>query len=305
MACLSRRFEFSTMYLAIALSVATPGMWGAAVKPLCSIGTEKMSESFYVGTLKSRKLSVVMERITAQDQLVDWRRYAKIQASPPAMAAVCGASGSFWQNPGSTFFEWVLAHKGYEELWAAYVTADLHPELHVKKFARYKMEDALSMREVKKQETPASRIKMFMSVVSSPNALLTSHMGISTSVENVLAPKSENNLSLALHAFAARVMLMRGPKRRFMLTCPMPNMAAIMQKHIKNSFVGMVDGAAEQHSMTLLEPHDMRKTWLKIDESNKKVYSWLFTGPFLPQYPTRYMAVSLRELATCFVPYFQ
>lgn len=292
------------MYLAIALSVAAPGMWGAAVKPLCPSGIEKVSESFYVGRLKSRKLSVVMERIAVEDQLVDWRRYAKVQASPPAMAAVGGclanrsSSSSFWQNPGSTFFEWVLAHKGYEELWTAYVTVDLYPELQIKKFAQYKIGDALSMREVKKQATPASRIKMFMSVVSSPSALLTSHMGISTSVENVLAPKSENNLSLALHAFAARVMLMRGPKRRFMLTCPMPNMAAIMQKSIKNSFVGMVKGG--QNSMTFFEPHDMRKTWLKIDESNKKVYSWLFTGPFLPQYPTHYMAVSLRELAKRF-----
>ena len=75
-------------------------------------------------------------------------------------------------------------------------------------------------------------IKMTMIVISTPEALLTGHMGISKNPDTFYEKKSSlgarKYLSLSLHSFGAKVMLLRNPNRFYMTSAPMSEMLKII-----------------------------------------------------------------------------
>jgi len=88
---------------------------------------------------------------------------------------------------------------------------------------------------------------MYVTVATSPEALLTSHMGISRTWESAFLQAQQPPqlqklpyVSLALHSFAAKVMKMRNPKKAYMLNAPAPEMREILIKKMPphSIFVG-------------------------------------------------------------------
>ncbi len=77
-------------------------------------------------------------------------------------------------------------------------------------------------------------VEMFCTVVTSPDAFVTSHMGIARTCESLARPNIKRSLpmSIYLHSFGAKVMKMRDPKKAFMLTAPVMLMLSIVSKYM-------------------------------------------------------------------------
>ena len=80
---------------------------------------------------------------------------------------------------------------------------------------------------------------MYVTVTTNANALITSHMGVTMSVEGAArrlkGHSQAKGTSVDLHAFAAKVMLMRNPLRKYMINAPMRDMEKIIAKALPNS----------------------------------------------------------------------
>jgi hypothetical protein len=96
---------------------------------------------------------------------------------------------------------------------------------------------------------------MFVTITSSPEALITSHMGIASSLEGV--GNRSKGTSIDLHSFAARVMLIRKPDRKYMVTAPVDAMEMIFAKALPGSFhagtLEMQQKMKKRQSVTLEE----------------------------------------------------
>jgi len=96
-------------------------------------------------------------------------------------------------------------------------------------------------------------IEMFMSVITSPQALLTSHMGISRTWENALKlqknpPEATKHpyQSMVLQSFAAKVMKLQNPKKEYMITTPTPLMRTIFIKKMPQNTIFIGDNLYAQ-----------------------------------------------------------
>lgn len=122
---------------------------------------------------------------------------------------------------GSIFFCQMLNNVDYvqHELWVCYITSGLSQHIPTSVMT-YK--DPYTQAD---QNFPQD-IKMFMTVTSHPDALFTSHVGIAATVYRTLASMKsrEAPISTNLHSGAAKVMLMRNPKRRWTINQPTPDM---------------------------------------------------------------------------------
>lgn len=197
---------------------------------------EQIDDDFYMGLMKSQagtNLWLVMERITP-DNLGLWRQYIKVQNNLRAVQfAYPSSKGS--PTDGSSHFSLVLDDVSLtkNEVWAAYITkADFPLRIAQGLSPYYSVEIS-----VNKSDPFAKDIEMFVTVTSSEQALITSHMGIASTLEG--ATTRQKGTSLDLHSFAAKVMLMRNPDRRFMINAPVFAMEQIIINALPDAtFVG-------------------------------------------------------------------
>ena len=253
----------------------------------------KISDDLYVGKVREN-FYLAMERIDASN--IDmWKNYAQKQET----AVRRGYSNLSLDGIGhfilvlDQFREGII--KPSNELWVAYAS-----NKPVTKKTDLNLDAPL--------KNPS--IEMFVTVISSPEALLTSHMGISRTVENFIALEKEPPTaikhpyqSVDLHSFAAKVMKIRDPRKKYMLTAPAIAMRNILIKRMPPNSVFVGDDlyqkrieAAENDPMTLLGERELR---VKANETPtereerlqsvtqkdykrndiKEKFSWLKTNP--------------------------
>lgn len=203
-----------------------------------SKGIHKVSENLYVGQIKDRDLRVVMERVD-EVNIRQWQQYISVQSNPRVVSlASCSLPRGGTTGDGSLHFQRVLADVNYlkNEIWVAYVTRAAQPTAipdEMKYYSIFDIDSSLSGGG----NTFARDIQMSVTVTSSPDALITSHMGIARSFEGSLS--SEKGISMDLHSFAAKVMLLRNPDRKYMINAPVFAMEEIVLKALpQDVFVG-------------------------------------------------------------------
>lgn len=210
---------------------------------------KKHGDGFYTSSFKKNdtKMSLVMEQVT-DGSLPLWRDYISVQANERSVAVVRSyrdKDGKALQggslSDGSRFFKKVLKHTSHTlcDIFIAYITRSAKP-IRIPDSVKY-----YSVENVEEVDHDfASQIEMFVTVVSSPNALITSHMGIAATLESV--GRRERGLSLILHSFAAQVMLMRNPKLRLMVNAPVFAMEKLILNALpKATFIGTREMDAE------------------------------------------------------------
>lgn len=191
---------------------------------------QKVDNGLYFAKMKGQHLYLAMERVT-KDNIRQWRQYAAVQSNPRVVgwaSTLVDSDGSRRQGgstgDGAAHFGLVLDHSGLtsDEVWVAYVTSDKDPKHIPDRMTVYSAEDVYP-----KPHGFASHIKMYVTVTSSPQALITSHMGIAASAEGVKGNRPKG-ISVPLHSFAAQVMKRRNPDRRYMVNAPVPAMTSIL-----------------------------------------------------------------------------
>ena len=195
-------------------------------------GVKKVSDDLYVGKV-AEGFYVAMERVD-NNNIERWENYATSQKKKNV--------GTLKYRPDkvgvSSFIEVLQKYWGWKhnninnELWIAYAS-----DIPVAKKATLETEE----------NAKNPHIEMFFTVVTSPDAFLTSHMGISRTWEAALdmetagsARIKQADQSMHLHSFAAKVMKMRDPKKIYMLTPPATIMREIILKKMPSNsvFVG-------------------------------------------------------------------
>ncbi len=205
---------------------------------------------------EDRELYCVMERVN-DDNIKSWKQYANVQGHARVVETTLSLVGEDGKklfpkgNPGdgSQHFNEVLkkTSRQLNEIWVAYVTTNRKIEHISSGFSVYytpgHIDETLHLHHKSWTGSPdragnsfAKNIQMFVTVTSSPEALITSHMGIATSVEAIITGRMKG-ISVDLHSFAAKVMLQRNPKRRFMVNAPLPTMEEIMLKALPTGSV--------------------------------------------------------------------
>lgn len=177
-------------------------------------GVEKLTDDLYVGKVND-DFYLGMERVT-DDNIAGWLAFAHDQ-----LVVGCRKKDLKYlpSIDGSEFFEQVLHDYDdaviapYHELWVAYASS-------VPVVGLFNIEDA-------------AFIDMFVTVITTQDALLTSHMGISRTWQAAQAIEEGTRTkhadqSIHLHSFAAKVMRLRDHRKMYMLTVPVPSMRAIL-----------------------------------------------------------------------------
>lgn len=257
---------------------------------------KEISQNFYVAKIQDKDLYLVMEQIHDKETQSLWVNYGKVQFEDASIGFKL-TNGKF-TNVGSARFKDVLENVSFidNEIWVAYITDDKDPK-PIKN----------------QQELMAKRIKMFMTVMSSPKALLTTHMGISKSIEALL--EKTPSLSMDLHSFAAKVMLKKNPERKYLMTSPTLPMEKIMAEALPTGsiFAGtkqMIvsdkyppllsvdghDGNSIKETFTIFDKDHPDKIWLSIHGHDPN-YLWLFTKSLIPRQGTHYILADLKTLA--------
>ena len=179
---------------------------------------QKINSSFYVAQMKDHDLRLVMERVD-DNNITFWKNYSSVESHGDY------PNGTNMTKDGSDHFRRVLGEisRLESEIWVAYVTHNQNPEKH------------------RGSGGSDGDIEMFVTVTSTPEALITSHMGVSTSRASLKrSSKRPKGISIDLHSFAAKVMLMQNPKRRYMVNAPNDIMRSILAKALRTGdlFVG-------------------------------------------------------------------
>lgn len=175
----------------------------------------KKSDDLYVAGIAGKTLSLAMERINSANASL-WKNYSTVQSNYRVANIASTELKKGTTADGSCHFNKVLNQVSYtdNEIWVAYVTKAVNPQKIPNTMCDYCC-DGLPKGKIKF----AQDIEMFVTVTSSPNALLTSHLGITFSIETVCFGRTKG-VSVDLHSFAAKVMLMRNPARRYMINAP-------------------------------------------------------------------------------------
>jgi len=221
-------------------------------------GLQKINDGLYAGKAAD-KFYLAMERITPEN-IQDWIDYAQLQVTAGSRMGL-----KYLQNTdGSGHFAKVLtAYKSgiinnKNDLWVAYTS-----DVPVTKNADLKTYIGA--------ENP--RLEMFVTVISSPDALITSHMGISRTWEAALdlqqtppTRAKHADQSVHLHSFAAKVMKARDPKKVYMLTAPAIAMRDILIKKMPANSVFVGDSlyqnkleAGEKNPQSLIDEYALRE----------------------------------------------
>lgn len=203
---------------------------------------KKISDTFYIGKIKDKPLWLVMERIQVDKNLNLWKRYISEQLDDTAIIAHHAYN---FTTDGSRYFSIVLNEidPTLNEIWVAYITTNDNPKpIQDSDLSLIKHDLSHTRFRSPRNTSPfAKDIQMFVTVTSSPEALITSHMGISKTLESLYKIDSSSpnfsNISMDLHSFAAKVMLMRNPERKYQLNTPVRTMELIMLKSMPQGSV--------------------------------------------------------------------
>lgn len=169
-------------------------------------GIFKINEDLYVAKLPEKDFYFVMQRIRGTSPAKDfWRNTAKSVLN-------IHKEGNF-STAGSNRFNELMNNTNFDrdDVWVAFLSNQMMPPY-------------------------ASRnVRIFVSVVTRPGALMSTHMGISkVEGKNQMFPgfNTPPNISMPLHSFAAKVTHMLYPSVRFMVTTPVGDMVRILTKAI-------------------------------------------------------------------------
>jgi hypothetical protein len=184
----------------------------------------KVSDQLYLGTVKGKPhLSLVMQNVRYnKNALYAWRKFAAYKKTVAETL----------ESPGLDYFKSVLNDSdlmgfGSTEVWVSAIVSrtvnQLKENFKNHGFIGPAKED-IDYENSKDEREKKLDVHIACTVASSPRALITGHMGI----ENYSS--TERQISLPLHSFAAKVMLMRNPERRFMINAPVWAMLHIMAK---------------------------------------------------------------------------
>lgn len=195
---------------------------------------EEVNPNYYKAKIADQNLWLVMERVTDLNRK-DWLNFIDVQShSDIVETASRNLKNGGSTSAGSFHFRDALTSVYHQknEVWVAYITAISNPQPLTRKFENYTCDDAVPENgEFFRKLTFANRLKMFVTIVSSPNAKITSHMGIAFPCESTFFPKKKG-LSMHLHSFAAKVMKVRNPERHFMLGEPAPIMELTLARSL-------------------------------------------------------------------------
>lgn len=190
---------------------------------------KKVSDGLYVAQMPGHDLRLVMERVDSRN--IDlWKTYICWQSCPWVVRRVwcrTDKNGKQLQGgtvaDGSNHFKMVLSEAGWDknEIWVAYITAEQSPVGIPAEMSAYSASDIYDL-----SNAFAAGVKMFVTITSNPEALVTSHMGIAASAEST--GNRPKGISVDLHSFGAKVMRMRNPQRRYMINAPVWEMEKIM-----------------------------------------------------------------------------
>lgn len=231
-------------------------------------GVRKINENFYAGKFvkDSLPLLLIMERVDERNHGL-WQGYMNVQANPRLSCLVQATFPNMKGNPldGSSAANAVLLGNAYYkkyEIWMAYITKASEACPIPDTMKNYNCASVSGCMVGENEGADFARdILMSVTVTSTPNALLTTHLGISGSLETM--GKRPGGLSMYLHAFAAQVMLMRNAERKYMINAPVPAMLQIMLK--EKSLQGSVFVGTREMQQTLKELS--QKTDEELEES--------------------------------------
>jgi hypothetical protein len=215
--------------------------WGANI--------HRIEDGFYVGKIKGRDLWLVMERVDDVSRDL-WLKYITVQTNRHAVSAARGYKGREskpiapeFNDFGSKPFGYILksVDRSKNEVWVAYVTTNptpkpitAHENERINSYSLNYLPQSNSLLPYKGEDYDPHKfpgnILMFVTITTSPNALITSHMGVSASIEGIYQRKDKIGfgISMDLHSFAAKVMLMRFPDRKYMINVPVIGMEKII-----------------------------------------------------------------------------
>ena len=190
---------------------------------------EIIPNKFYVAKIKDKPLYAVMERVTDENIEV-WKNYITIQTSSRALEF----TPKNFSGDGSRHFAKVLSETSHDanEMWIAYLTSNDHPVYDPYKFSTYNQQKMID-----RNHTIAKNIKMFVTITSHENALITSHMGVSKTLETVFGKEQYKDISMDLHSFGAKFMLMRDARKKLMINAPAAVMETIIAKNLPENAV--------------------------------------------------------------------
>jgi len=250
---------------------------------------QKVSNNFYTSKIAGKELNLVLERIDERTHPL-WLHYGSQQSSSYATElAKNGIEGKVKVKngvvtfpsdlkrvyhstaTGASLFSAILKEVPYKdkELWIAYITKATSPQPIPNHIKGYQV-----MNCIEHPDPFAKDIEMFVTVISSPQALFTCHKGIAMSVEAAIGERTRG-ISVDLHSFAAKVMSMRNPERRFMMNTPVFAMEKIMTDALPGSvFVGtreMQQMMKERQKISLEEfTANNEKVLTEIEDELKK-----------------------------------
>lgn len=261
---------------------------------------KKVSDSFYYAKMKGHPLFLVLERVTSENDQV-WKKYAVVQNS--VLNELERDNGALTNNKDTKLDPFVLALReglGHfeealfevsldkNELWVAYVTNLSKPRPITKQemddyqaFYNFGYRTRSPSGPIKNPEA-VKNIKMFVTITSSPTALLTTHMGVAASLDSALDENRPKGISVPLHSFAAQVMRRRKPERRYMMNAPVPAMARILMKALPKGtiFFGTHNMKEEIEKRRATSYEDFVKDHPGIDRDQAPIEYIRFQNPF-------------------------
>lgn len=190
----------------------------------------QVDDGLYTAKIVNRPLWLVMEKIDDKN-LEFWQKYAGVQDNPRVLLDLFQRFPKY-SSDGADHFASVLSKvdPNKNEIWVAYVTSGEKPR-HITK----EDVDGYFDPSYKTKTGFFDNIVMFVTIASSPQALITSHMGVSASYEGLM--RDIRGVSKDLHSFGAKVTIMRNPDRKYMVNAPNTLMGSILAKAVpKGSF---------------------------------------------------------------------
>lgn len=220
------------------------------ISPLMQ-GIIKVNESLYYQDLLDQKARLIMERLEDHN-IGEWKKFAKFEVDhgfgvKTFIAKEQNISLTGHPLDGANHFKEVLDKVNHyrNEIWIVYLTDNLDPPQPYENSLRRK-----------------DSILYCMTVVTSPEALITSHMGINKTIGGV--KKNFRGNSLHMHKFAAKVMLSLNPQRRFMINAP----AWVMESIIAEALPGGLHAGTREMYQNLNRMADLSfNAWLKTPEA--------------------------------------
>lgn len=249
-------FQMVLNNLSAAADVVTTDVGYAMYKDV-----KKLSDKLYTAKMPDG-LNLVMERVD-DSNIGLWKHYIDIQNSGVyrinANIQTRGIGGHFLRVLNET-------NSKKNEIWVAYITSG-NPQKIPQEIRHYDHDEREEC-----NDTFAKDIKMFVTVTSSPNGLITSHMGVAASIESQSAVR-QKGISVDLHSFAAKVMLIRNPKRLYQVNAPVFAMEKIFLDAMP---AGAIFVGTKEMQATMIERRKisfeqfMAENISKIEEAKEK-----------------------------------